>query len=179
MMDSSNSNGRQRRTLVEEETEFKGTMTSKCPIAVMGRVDGEIEAPSMHVSPSGSVAGTLKVKELHSEGELAGEIDADSVHLSGRVKDGTVIRAKSLEVKLNRDVGKMELVFGECELSVGDEPNKEAAVEAAKASEPAEAKAEATAEAAAADDGDKKSDDKGNDKKKGRKKSASQSPPPA
>ena len=77
---SDNSNGKQRRTLVEEETEFKGTMTSKCPIAVMGRVDGEIEAPSMHVSPSGSVAGTVKVGELHSEGELAGEIDA---HIRG------------------------------------------------------------------------------------------------
>lgn len=177
---SVNSNGKQRRTLVEEETEFKGTMISKCPIAVMGRVDGQIEAPSMHVSPSGSVAGTLKVKELHSEGELAGEIDADSVHLSGRVKDGTVIRARSLEVKLTREAGKMELVFGECELSVGDEPNKAAAVDAAKSSgDAAEAKpAEARADEAKADDGgDSDGDDGG--KKKGRKKPASQSPPPA
>jgi cytoskeletal protein CcmA (bactofilin family) len=167
---SINNNGKQRRTLVEEETEFKGIMKSKCPIAVMGRVDGEIEAPSMHVSPSGSVAGTVKVSELHSEGELAGEIDADSVHLSGRIKDGTVIRARSLEVKLNRDAGKMQLVFGECELSVGDEPDKAAAIEAAKSSDqPVEAKAEAT-----------KDDDKGGDAdKKKRKKSASQAPPPA
>ena len=167
------SNGQQRRTLIEEETEFKGTMTSKCPIAVMGRVDGEIMAPSMHISPSGSVAGTLVVTELRSEGELAGEIDADSVQLAGRVKDGTVIRARSLEVKLSRDKGKMELVFGETELSVGDEPDKEAAIAAARAGDSAPAVEAAAPEEkpveASADDG----------KKKGRKKSESQAPPPA
>lgn len=159
---NSQSNGQQRRTLIEEETEFKGTMSSRCPIVVMGRIDGEIEAPSMHVSPSGSVAGTVVVTELHSEGELAGEIDADSVQLAGRVKDGTVIRAKSLEVKLSREDGKMELVFGDTELSVGGEPDKTAAIAAARAGDK-------PAEEAKADDG----------KKKGRKKGESQAPPPA
>lgn len=168
------SNGQQRRTLIEEETEFKGTMTSKCPIAVMGRVDGEIQAPSMHISPSGSVAGILVVAELHSEGELAGEIDAESVQLAGRVKDGTVIRAKSLEVKLSREDGKMELVFGDTELSVGAEPDKEAAIAAAKAGDKAEVAAAPEPEAE-----EKQVEASGDGKKKGRKKSESQAPPPA
>ena len=131
MTDGNGTGNRTKRTLVEEETSFKGTMTSKCPVVVMGDLDGEIDAPSMHISATGSVAGTVKVRQLSSEGTLAGTVEADSVLLSGSVKDNTVIRANTLEVKLKRTDGKMEVVFSECELEIGDEPNKEAAVEAA------------------------------------------------
>ena len=55
-------------------------------------------------------------------GDIAGEYDADSVQLSGSVQDNTVIRAKTLEVKLSSEKGKMEVVFGNAKLSVGDEP---------------------------------------------------------
>ena len=77
------------------------------------------------------VAGVVKVKELRSAGELAGEVEADTVQISGRVRDRTVIRARSLEVSLSATKGGMQVVFGECELAIGDEPNKEAAVAAA------------------------------------------------
>ncbi len=63
--------------------------------------------------------GRVKVGEIHSQGELAGEFDADIVQLSGTVKDNTVIRAKSLEVKLTPADGKMQVIFGECKLEVG------------------------------------------------------------
>ena len=65
--------------------------------------------------------GKVKVGEMQSQGELAGEFDADVVQLSGTVKDNTVIRAKSLEVKLAPANGKMQVIFGECELEVGGE----------------------------------------------------------
>ena len=38
------------------------------------------------------------------------------------------MRAKSLEVKLSSPGGKMQVVFGECTLDVGDMPSKEAAL---------------------------------------------------
>jgi cytoskeletal protein CcmA (bactofilin family) len=123
-----------KHTLVEEGTEFKGTMSSSCPIVVMGKVEGDIAGPVIHVTPSGVVAGMVKVKDLHSAGELAGEVEAETVQISGRVRDRTVIRARSLEVSLNVTKGGMQVVFGECELAVGDEPNKEAAIAAALAS---------------------------------------------
>jgi cytoskeletal protein CcmA (bactofilin family) len=126
-----------KHTLVEEGTEFKGTMSSNCPIVVMGKVEGDITGPVIHVTPSGVVAGVVKVKALHSAGELAGEVEADTVQISGRVRDRTVIRARSLDVSLNVAKGGMQVVFGECELAIGDEPNKEAAIAAALA--PAEA----------------------------------------
>jgi cytoskeletal protein CcmA (bactofilin family) len=113
-----------KRTLIEEGTELKGTLTSSCPIVVMGRVEGELTGPSVEVTESGVLSGKAKVTELHSRGELAGEFDADMVQLSGRVRDKTRIRAQTMEVRLKRDEGRMEMVFGECELAVGDSPDK-------------------------------------------------------
>jgi cytoskeletal protein CcmA (bactofilin family) len=122
-----------KHTLVEEGTEFKGTMSSNCPIVVMGKVEGDVAGPVIHVSTTGVVAGNVRVKELRSEGEVAGEVEADVVRISGRVRDRTVIRARALEVSLSTQKGGMQVVFGECELNVGDEPSKEAAIAAATA----------------------------------------------
>lgn len=147
-----------KHTLVEEGTEFKGTMSSNCPIVVMGKVEGDVAGPEIHVSPSGVVAGNVKVKELRSEGEVAGEVEAQVVRISGRVRDKTVIRARTLEVSLSADKGGMQVVFGDCELAVGDEPDKDAAIAAATA--PAavagEAKADGKDAQAKADGKDKK-----------------------
>jgi cytoskeletal protein CcmA (bactofilin family) len=110
-----------RKTLVEEGTQFKGSLSSDCPIEVKGRVEGDLTAPALAVSASGAVHGKVKVGEMKSQGELAGEFDADVVQLSGTVKDATIIRAKSLEVKLAPPNGKLQVVFGECELEVGSE----------------------------------------------------------
>lgn len=115
-----NSGGKQ--TLIEEGTQFKGSMSSNCPIVVRGRIEGDVESPSLSVSVTGAVHGRAKVGNLRSEGELSGEYDAEIVQLSGTVRDSTVIRAKSLEVKLESGPGKMQVTFGECELSVGDAP---------------------------------------------------------
>ena len=122
-----------KHTLVEEGTEFKGTMSSSCPIVVMGKIEGDIAGPVIHVTPSGVVAGVVKVKDLRSAGELAGEVEAETVQISGRVRDRTVIRARTLDVSLSVTKGGMQVVFGECELAIGDEPNKEAAITAALA----------------------------------------------
>ncbi|HEY2511840.1 MAG TPA: polymer-forming cytoskeletal protein [Polyangiaceae bacterium] len=113
------------RTLVEEGTSLKGSLSSKCPIDVKGRVEGDLTAPSLTVSVSGAVHGKVKVEELLSEGEISGEVDADVVRLSGVVRDNTVLRTKSLEVKLGATNGKMQVTFGECVLEVGEAPTKE------------------------------------------------------
>ena len=128
-----------RKTLVEEGTQFKGSMSSDCPVEVRGKIEGDLTAPALSVSASGAVHGKVKVGEIKSEGELAGEFDADVVQLSGTVKDNTVIRAKSLEVKLTPANGKMQVIFGECQLEVGSEqPAKEAPKPASVKPPPAE-----------------------------------------
>ena len=131
MSDSKNSSD--RKTLVEEGTQFKGSLSSNCPIEVKGRIEGDVTAPALSVALGGAVHGKVKVGEIRSQGELAGEFDADVVVLSGTIKDNTVIRAKSLEVKLTSATSKMQVIFGECELEVGgDQP---AAVASPRASE--------------------------------------------
>src|SRR5271155_842987 len=112
----------EKRTLVEEGTQLKGSLTSTCPVLVRGRIEGDVTAPSLTVSPSGAVAGKAKVGQLQAEGEISGEFDADVVQLSGRVQDRTVIRAKTLSVQLASENGKLQVVFGACELAVGDPP---------------------------------------------------------
>src|SRR3954465_11539780 len=89
-----------KHTLVEEGTEFKGTLSSKCPIVVMGKVEGEIAGPVIPATPSGVMAGNVKVKELRSDGEVAGDVEADVVRISGKVRDGTKIRAHQLHAPL-------------------------------------------------------------------------------
>lgn len=156
-----------KRTVVEEGTHFQGNLSSTCPIDVRGRVEGDIQAPSLTVSAAGAVHGKAKVGSVRSEGELSGEFEAETIELSGTVKDKTVIRARSLEVKLSSTRGQ-QVLFGDCELSVGDEPSEHDVVEepAAQAdavqadvSEPeiaavnaGEAASETEASAAASDD---------------------------
>jgi cytoskeletal protein CcmA (bactofilin family) len=113
-----------KKTFVEEGTQFKGTMTSSCAVVVRGVVEGDLAAPSLVISDTGAVRGKVKADELTSLGEIAGEFDADVVNLSGRVQDATIIRAKSLEVRLATEEGKMQVVFGEARLEVGDPPKE-------------------------------------------------------
>ena len=116
-----------KRTLVEEGTTFKGSLTSTVPLLVRGAVSGDLEAPALTVATSGTVSGKVKVGELKSEGELSGEFDVDKVTLSGTVKDNTVIRAKALEVKLAVTGSKMQVVFGDVQLDIGETPTREKA----------------------------------------------------
>ena len=150
-MSESKSTMGDRKTLVEEGTQFKGSLSSDCPIEVKGRIEGDLTAPALAVSTSGAVHGKVKVGELHSQGELAGEFDADTVQLSGTVKDNTVIRAKSLEVKLAPANGKMQVIFGECELEVGSEHADKPATHGSERPRPQSGRpaAETTAEEAA------------------------------
>jgi len=109
-----------KQTIVEDGTEFDGSVRSKCPITVSGKLKGDVSAPSLTITPSGSVHGQVKVTHLKSQGELAGEIDAENVELAGKVNDQTTIRATSLEVTLNQPGNKLQVTFGNCELQVGD-----------------------------------------------------------
>lgn len=113
----------EKQTLVEEGTQFKGSLTSTCPVVVRGKIEGEIETPSLTISESGAVHGKAKIGTVISKGDIAGEFDADTVQLSGSVQDNTVIRSKTLEVKLSTQEGKMEVVFGNTNLSVGGDPS--------------------------------------------------------
>jgi cytoskeletal protein CcmA (bactofilin family) len=119
----------EKHTLIEQGTEFKGTMKSTCPVVVNGRVEGDLTAPELEVTVSGTVQGNIKAERLSSRGVLSGNVDAGDLFLSGSIGSKTVIKAKNLEVKLAPEQGRMELTIGECTLDVGDEPTKERRVD--------------------------------------------------
>src|SRR6185369_13755206 len=128
---SNSGNGRSggnKKTIVEQGTTFKGSMSSNCSIVVMGRIEGEVNGPAVEVTDTGALAGKAKLSELRSRGELAGDFEAEEVELAGRVKDQTVIRARSLLVAPGRPDGELQVSFGDCEIQVGDAPNKADAI---------------------------------------------------
>ena len=113
-----------RKNVIDEGTTFKGHLTSASTVVVLGTMEGEISGPAVEVEDTGIIQGRAKVGELRSRGELAGEFEAEQVELSGRVRDQTVIRAKSLLVTPRTD-GSLDAVFGECQIEVGEVPSKE------------------------------------------------------
>ena len=127
------SNGRSdKKTIIEEGTEFKGSLSASCPILARGRIEGDITGPALEVTDTGVVNGQVKVTELRSRGELAGRFDAEEVMLSGRVRDDTVIVAKALEVTPTR-AGAVAVELDDCELQIGELPSKEQAIREAMA----------------------------------------------
>jgi cytoskeletal protein CcmA (bactofilin family) len=111
-----------KQTVIEAGTEFDGSVKSQCAITLSGILKGQLHAPALTITESGSVQGKVKVTALKSLGEVSGDIEAEEVVLSGRVNDQTTIRAKSLEVKLTKATGGVAVSFGNCELQVGDKP---------------------------------------------------------
>ena len=130
----------EKRTVVEEGTYLKGNLESACPVVVHGRVQGDVQAPSLTVSATGVVEGTAKVGAIRCEGELAGEFDAERVELFGTVKDNTIIRATTIEMKLTGKRGKKQIIFGEAEPTDALQPEADAAA-APNVSEPSEPRA--------------------------------------
>lgn len=103
---------KEKQTLVEEGTRFKGTLTSTCPILVQGAVEGEVEGPAVTVSATGAVSGKIATGALKSEGKISGDFDVESAQVAGTVEANTVIRAASLDLKLTVATGKVQLTFG-------------------------------------------------------------------
>ena len=101
-----------KRTLVEDGTKFKGSLTSTCPVLVQGSIEGDVEGPSVTVSATGAVSGKIITGALKSDGRIAGDFDVESATLAGTVDKDTVIRASSLDVKLTAATGKLQLTFG-------------------------------------------------------------------
>jgi cytoskeletal protein CcmA (bactofilin family) len=111
-----------KKTIIENGTEIDGSIKSDRPIVLSGSMKGQILAPSLEVTASGTIKGTVKVNQFSCHGEVGGEVTAETVELAGSVCDATVIRAKSLDVKLAQGSGGVQVSFGNCELQVGELP---------------------------------------------------------
>lgn len=111
------------RTVIAAGTELQGTLAASIAVAVEGQFAGDVKAPSLAVAAGAAVRGRIDVDELDSAGHLRGEVRARRARLAGRVEDGTVIQAESLDVPLAQDGSGAGagLVLGRCTLHVGAE----------------------------------------------------------
>jgi cytoskeletal protein CcmA (bactofilin family) len=122
-------------TVVEEGTTLSGTMAATGRILVMGRLEGTVAGPAVEISRTGALVGRIKAGTLRSRGDLGGQLDADDIDLGGRILDQTLIRARELTVTLEDSDGDLVATqFGDCELQVGDEPDREKAIREASTS---------------------------------------------
>lgn len=102
------------QTLVDDGTKIKGSLSSTVPVVVHGSIEGDIESPATTVSATGSVSGMVVTSALQSVGKIAGDFDVDQATVAGTVAVKTVIRASSLDLKLEAKEPnkKIELRFG-------------------------------------------------------------------
>lgn len=100
------------RTIVDEGTKFKGSLSSTSPILVQGSVEGEVNGPAVSVSATGVVSGKVIAGGVKSAGSLAGSFDVDTAQIAGKVAKDTVVKASSVHLKLNAaEGGRLEVRF--------------------------------------------------------------------
>lgn len=128
---ASNGHAPARKSVIEEGTSFKGAINASSPVLVRGTFEGEITGAAVEIDRGGVMLGKAKVSELRCRGEMGGEFEAENVEIGGRVRDKTIIRARSLLVAPGADQEAHAPLFGECQLEVGDPPSKEQAIKQA------------------------------------------------
>jgi cytoskeletal protein CcmA (bactofilin family) len=100
-------------TIVAEGTEFRGDFTSRCPVIVNGRIEGDLKAPAVTVTTSGAVHGRVEAKTISCKGSVAGVLEADAIELTGAIARNTIVRAQRLNLDVESTSGKIELAFNE------------------------------------------------------------------
>ena len=99
-------------TIVQDGTDFRGNFTSKCPIVVNGRIQGEVKAPAVTVTDSGVLQGKVEAKTIACRGSVSGVLEADAIELSGDIAQNTIVRAQRLNLNIESTSGRIELAFG-------------------------------------------------------------------
>lgn len=105
--------GAEPTTVVEEGTSFKGNLTSRCPVIVKGRIEGELKAPTVTVTTSGALLGKVEAKTISCKGSASGVLEADVIELSGAIARDTIIRAQRLNLDVESTTGRIEIAFNQ------------------------------------------------------------------
>jgi cytoskeletal protein CcmA (bactofilin family) len=105
--------GPEPMTIVEEGTNFTGSFTSRCPIVVNGRIEGDVNAPVVTVTPGGVLHGHVEADTIACNGSVSGVLEADAIELSGDIARNTIVRAQRLRLNIESTSGRIELSFGQ------------------------------------------------------------------
>lgn len=111
-----------KRSQLQAGTRLEGSFQSQRPVTVNGELRGQLAAPELEVTHTGSVHGEIRVDRLSCRGKISGQVEAGRLVLSGWIGDCTYIRADRLEVAQPPDGAPRLLRLGECQLEVGEDP---------------------------------------------------------
>ncbi|MFT4148602.1 MAG: polymer-forming cytoskeletal protein [Paracoccaceae bacterium] len=71
-----------RRSILAADLVIEGDVTSTGPVDVQGRVAGQVKAPEVLISPTGTIDGTALAHDLAVQGQISGAVEAHTVSLS-------------------------------------------------------------------------------------------------
>ena|SRR5688572_7638505 len=110
-----------KQTIIEAGSEFTGSIQSPWAIVVNGTIDGHVQAPSLNVTTTGALLGSVKTKTLRSQGTLSANIDAEEVFVFGAIRSKTVIKTKRLEMRIaSSDESQLEINFSSTVLDASE-----------------------------------------------------------
>jgi cytoskeletal protein CcmA (bactofilin family) len=100
-------------TIIEEGTLFRGEFTSRGPVLVNGRLEGDVKAPAVTVTTSGALHGKVEAKTISCRGSVSGVLEADAIELTGAIARDTIVRAQRLNLDVESTSGRIELAFNQ------------------------------------------------------------------
>ena len=83
---------------VSEDVRITGSISSSKPIMMLGRLDGNVEAKSIHVTATGVVNGDIKADDLKIDGTVIGTIIAAQVHVTASAEIKGKIRCNGITI---------------------------------------------------------------------------------
>ena len=83
---------------IGEEMRITGLVSASKPLIVLGLIDGNIDAVSVHIRSTATVNGDINAQKVTVDGTVCGIITADEVHLSTSAVLTGEVRSKGIEI---------------------------------------------------------------------------------
>ena len=83
---------------ISEEVRITGVISASKPIILFGKIDGNVEALSVHVKSTATVNGDINAQKVTVDGTVCGNVTADTVHLTASAILNGEVRSKAIEI---------------------------------------------------------------------------------
>ena len=81
-MNSSEESSKIDGSRIGEDVKITGSISALKQIIMFGRLEGNIDAISIHITSTGVINGDIKADDLRIDGAVVGNVVAEQLHLS-------------------------------------------------------------------------------------------------
>ena len=85
-------------SVISQEMRITGLITATKPLILLGQIDGNIDAVSVHIKSTATVNGDINAQKVTVDGTVCGIVTADKVHLSASAVLNGEVRSKGIEI---------------------------------------------------------------------------------